>query len=575
VLFSAAFMFLFYLAMFLSVPEYHFEPIYALFNVLFFAGILFMISILPGPGWLYTFFCYIVLLVPTIVVSSYIRIYKNPFNFNTFYFLWGTNQAETREFLQYMLHRLPSLPIWVGFCGVLPILFWVILSRSLKKFRVLPLRKRLILLGASACFLVPFVWFSRVYTFNYAFNFYLSYFRYQKDTKFVVQASERSKERIQQENVISAYPADVRETYVIVIGESASRHHWGLYGYPRPTTPLMNMYVNSGDAFAFNNVNSTSIATLTSLLPTLTFLTQGSTLYEHSYSIVDVFNGAGFKTWWFSNNAILGATDTFLQVLSKNATVRKFTAPQDIDVQSMQFGSKSRNFENLMYDSLLLPWLDDALTDNASKKVVFLHLKGSHIIYRYRYPASWDYFTGSDDITSSAARTIPDAIPLINQYDNSIRYTDAILDAVIQRVARSGGQGWVLYFSDHGEDLFDLGETAGRDVANANKYMLDVPFVAWFSEDYRRTHDVERFRAWADRPYRLDDTIHSIIDIAGLKTWLLDPSRSIFSNRYKMRARAVFNRLYLDYPPESLNNPNTYRQERALGRLLLEGIGEL
>jgi heptose-I-phosphate ethanolaminephosphotransferase len=334
--------------------------------------------------------------------------------------------------------------------------------------------------------------------------------------------------------------------------------------------------------FSFNNVNSTSISTAGSLLMAFSFMDQNTkSLEDFDYSIVDLFNGAGFSTYWFSNNAVLGAHDTMLQILSRNAAYRRFSSARDADLKSMQLGSllgdaASFKYQNdLLYDEILLPWLEDALKDEKTKQAIFLHLKGSHSIYQYRYPVSFEYFNTSVKGRAPNVESSPEKIEIINHYDNSIRYTDFIVDEIIKKVEAAGGRSWVLYFSDHGEEVYDYRDAYGRNQEEITKYVLDVPFMVWFSREYRDARDVGPLESYRDRPFRLDDTIHSIIDIAGLKTRFFDPSRSIFSESYQMRARACLGEMYLDIPPLDLVNPNTVEQERELMRQFLQGEGDL
>ena len=49
---------------------------------------------------------------------------------------------------------------------------------------------------------------------------------------------------------------------------------------------------------------------------------------------------------------------------------------------------------------------------------------------------------------------------LINAYDNSIRYVDAVLDSVASVLESTGRPAAMLYLSDHGEDIFD--DSRGR-----------------------------------------------------------------------------------------------------------------
>ena len=51
------------------------------------------------------------------------------------------------------------------------------------------------------------------------------------------------------------------------------------------------------------------------------------------------------------------------------------------------------------------------------------------------------------------------------------------------------------------------------------------------------------------------------MDLANLKTELLDPSRSVFSDKYKVPARMVTAQPYIVLPPQNLNAPKTLSDE--------------
>lgn len=75
---------------------------------------------------------------------------------------------------------------------------------------------------------------------------------------------------------------------------------------------------------------------------------------------------------------------------------------------------------------------------------------------------------------------------------------------------------------------------------------------------------MERLKSYLDRPWRLDELIHGVIDLAEVSTDLYIPSRSIFSKEYILRPRAVMGKIYLDLPPTNLFNKATFLEEVRL-----------
>ena len=130
----------------------------------------------------------------------------------------------------------------------------------------------------------------------------------------------------------------------------------------------------------------------------------------------------------------------------------------------------------------------------------------------------------------------------------------------------------MLHFSDHGDEVYDAYPYFGRRGGDVfSKFVLDVPFIVWLSPAYRAQRDVSAFAGYLDRPMRLDDTIHAVMDLAELQTDLLDRTRSVFSEQWIMRPRVVNGRFYLAYPPVKLMNLATAEQEMELDQKLLSG----
>lgn len=87
------------------------------------------------------------------------------------------------------------------------------------------------------------------------------------------------------------------------------------------------------------------------------------------------------------------------------------------------------------YDDALLPHLDEALKEKG-KKLIMLHINGSHEIACTRYPEWADKFKTGNKYEDC--------------YNNSILFTDYVIGEVIKRL--EGSKSSLLYFSDHGTE---------------------------------------------------------------------------------------------------------------------------
>tara|TARA_B110001450_G_C17655610_1_gene495092 strand:- start:25 stop:1101 length:1077 start_codon:yes stop_codon:yes gene_type:complete len=112
------------------------------------------------------------------------------------------------------------------------------------------------------------------------------------------------------------------ELYILVIGESTAKSHMQLYGYPRNTTP--NLSEIKDELTIYNDVISPHANTIESLEKCLTLLNHESKEKEIRGTIVQLFNKAGFETYWISNQMPMGVFETGVSIISKNCNQQVF-----------------------------------------------------------------------------------------------------------------------------------------------------------------------------------------------------------------------------------------------------------
>jgi glucan phosphoethanolaminetransferase (alkaline phosphatase superfamily) len=78
--------------------------------------------------------------------------------------------------------------------------------------------------------------------------------------------------------------------------------------------------------------------------------------------------------------------------------------------------------------------------------------------------------------------------------------------------------------------------------------MYEVPFLVWFSPEYRKGNAsfVGGVAAARDRPYQTLELYQSVLDLARLTHPMYDPHMSVFSPDFVERKRrvGVMNRVY-------------------------------
>lgn len=316
-------------------------------------------------------------------------------------------------------------------------------------------------------------------------------------------------------------------TFVVVIGEAHSKFRMHLYGYGRPTTPKLDLLNADGEISVFRDVVTPHAHTVPALAKALTLSAEGK-----RRTIIDVFNAAGFKTYWLSNQYEFGTFESGASLLARAATAHVWL--------NGRIKITSGHYTLQHYDEELLPVLDEILGRSAEDKVIFLHLIGSHAEYGLRYPSSAAYFTQYD----SALCHSPAEAKIINEYDNSIRYNDFVVNEIISRAKKLSGESFVVYFSDHGEEVYDFRKFFGHTDTLLSPYMMQVPMTLWLSPDYKRRHSViaDALVEGARRSYSIEDLSYTLADLARVTFPGMDLSRSVVSPQFVPRPRTTAGR---------------------------------
>lgn len=319
--------------------------------------------------------------------------------------------------------------------------------------------------------------------------------------------------------------AEQPATLVLVIGESTNRQRMSLYGYPRETTPELDKLKDQ--LSVFDNVITPRPYTIEALQQVLTFADeQNPDLYLSTPSLVSMMKQAGYKTFWITNQQTMTKRNTMLTTFSQQADEQVYL-------------NNNRNQNSAQYDGDVIEPFNKALADSAPRKLIVVHLLGTHMSYQYRYPPTFNKFTDRQGVPASLR---DDQVPTYNSYDNAVLYNDFVVSSLIKDYARTDPNGFLLYLSDHGEDVFDSQGhgTLGRNEAKPTAPMYTIPFMAWASPKWRENHDWN-FAGDLSRPFSSSHLIHTWADLAGLSFDELDRSKSLVSDDFKARPLLIGN----------------------------------
>lgn len=308
-------------------------------------------------------------------------------------------------------------------------------------------------------------------------------------------------------------------TLVLVIGESTNRQRMSLYGYQRPTTPRLDAMRD--DLLVFNNVVTPIPYTIEALQLVLTFADLDSRTKDRTHpSLINLMEQAGYKSFWITNQQTLTARNTMLTMFSQQADVQIYL-------------NNNREQNTRQYDSVVFEPFKAVLEDEAPRKFIVVHLLGTHIKYRYRYPEDYAVFTNKE---GAPVYLDSDELVTYNEYDNAIHFNDMVVATLIETFAATDPNGLLLYFADHGDAVYDPEDPdmLGRSSASPTSDMYTVPMIAWMSPKWRENYPPQ-FDLSLFRPYTTDNLIYTWSDLAGLSYEGFDATKSVINPQFLVR----------------------------------------
>ena len=317
-------------------------------------------------------------------------------------------------------------------------------------------------------------------------------------------------------------------TLVLIIGESTTRTRMGIYGYNRNTTPMIEQFKKENpNLLVFNDVVSSRPYTIEILEQALTFADERHPdLYLTQPSLIHLMKQAGYKTFWITNQQTMTKRNTMLTMFSKQT-------------DKQYYMNNDRNQSARQYDDAVIQPFKEVLTDPAKKKFIVIHLLGTHMKYEFRYPKSSEYNVFQDK-TGIPFNIDDDNAKVYNSYDNAISYNDYVITTLFNTFKQSHDNGFMLYFSDHGEEVYQTPpyDVLGRNEKAPTKPMYTIPFILWQSPSWLKTHPND-YQAYVDRKFSSQDLIHTWSDLAGLRYNLYQPEKSLVNPNFKPSIRWI------------------------------------
>ena len=310
------------------------------------------------------------------------------------------------------------------------------------------------------------------------------------------------------------------ETYIVIIGESLNKHHMGIYGYLRDTTPKLSKY---SDLILFDNVYSNHVHTV----PVLSYALTEANQYNHkkyysSLSIIDVLKKADFETYWLTNQVLYGAWDNMVSVIG--------TSADHLFALNKSIGT---NISAKHYDGDLIKKLKEILKLKTEKnRVIFVHLYGNHQLYKERYPQKFDIYKRHLQKGRFGIKAVRHS-DNINAYDNSVRYNDYVVSSILMLLQQQNTTSGFLYFSDHADDVVNH---LAHSIDRFTFEMTQIPMIAWFSQGYKDKY-IDRYKSFLNRKDTLfsNDMIYdTLLGMMDVHTNRYNPKFDLSSTKYNL-----------------------------------------
>lgn len=340
-------------------------------------------------------------------------------------------------------------------------------------------------------------------------------------------------------------------TVIYVLGESYIKHHASIYGYPLPTTPRLEEARRRGNLFVFNDVVAQE--NITSIVEKNTFsinsMVDGESWFE-APNFTTIFKRSGYDVYMWDIQRDFMTHKLFTM------TVNQYVYnPEIVKLSYTATNKKQLDFDGELIDD----FAKNVKLKNKHNLIVF-HLFGQHVAPGNRYPKG-SYFDGhfaADSIKRSEKWLTREKKSYIADYDNATLYNDAVMGKLMDMYSHKNAV--IVYFSDHGEEVYDFRNAKGRHSERVPKpgtlmYQYEVPFMVWCSDSYIQRHPdiVKNLNNSLERPFMTDNVGQLLFDLGRVKTEYYKPDRNCISPQFKPRKRILYDKIDYDRVMKNVN----------------------
>ncbi|HWW42048.1 phosphoethanolamine--lipid A transferase EptA [Pedobacter sp.] len=399
----------------------------------------------------------------------------------------NTNYAESSSFFSI------KLIVYLILLGIVPSIFIIkakIINVTWKKFLITSSVTLVFMLALAYANASNWLWIDKnsktlgglAMPWSYSVNLSLFYIhKHQKNEKEILLPNATIKD-------------NKKSVIVLVIGESARRQNFSLYGYKKNTNPLLSKTPN---LFHFD---ATSCATYTTAgVKCILEHTSTDELYEI------------LPNYLYRNN---------VEVIWR--TTNWGEPPIHIkNYQNTDALMPNCKGDGCKFDEILLSGLKEQILASTKNKIlIVLHTSTSHgPSYSKKYPAQFEVFK---PVCNSVELGNCSQTDLINAYDNTIVYTDYILHQLIENLKELKEYNSAMIFvSDHGESLGEKNlYMHGVPMSIAPKEQYEIPFLVWLSDSSKQLKP--------NKMLSQNNVFHSVLNFLGIQSPIYNEQMNIF-----------------------------------------------
>jgi hypothetical protein len=335
---------------------------------------------------------------------------------------------------------------------------------------------------------------------------------------------------------------------------------------------MIDQRLRNGEAVKFNHAYANHTHSNPSVSLMLTEANQyNGKHWSRSASLFNYFSAAKVESEWLTNHRLLsGWSNQITSIARESDRIKTINL-------TVGYGNPSSG-----YDGELIPLFENSV-EQRPNQVTFLHFYNSHIGYCNRYPSEQAHFQplvpahmfgDLNTIRVFKASTLA-------CYDNSILYTDSLLEKLIRKLEARKNPSILLYTADHSEEV--IGGKA-HNSALFTYDMINIPLIVWANTQWRQKHP----DLWANlinnrnRVFTNDMLFESILGLTGIEAPSLDKQFDISSTAFTTpsKAKTLHGSRYVDDSENwhywQLNNSILATQKRQkLGFLGGKTLGDI